>query len=96
IKDFFTKQSMNLHNFGGINIMPNGDIYANVNHPLLGNICSHGIYEILQKEIKEGNSWLWTRNQKPCSNCIYQWLCPPPSDYEIVLDRPSLCHIKQL
>jgi len=25
---------------------------------------------------------------------VYQWLCPPPSNYEIAIERPNLCHIK--
>jgi pseudo-rSAM protein len=48
---------------------------------------------ILFIEVEEGKSWLRIRNQAPCSTCIYQWLCPPPSDYEIVIGRPNLCHI---
>lgn len=93
IKDFFANQSMNIYDFGKITIMPNGDAYANVNHPVLGNIYTHGIHEIVYKEIEEGKSWLNIRNQAPCNNCIYQWLCPPPSDYEMALGRPNLCHI---
>lgn len=94
IKDFFSNQAINIYDFGKINIMPNGDAYANVHHPLLGNIYTHSIYEIVQKEVEEGISWFRIRNQAPCNTCIYQWLCPPPSNYEIVIGRPNLCHIK--
>ncbi|MDR1583954.1 MAG: TIGR04150 pseudo-rSAM protein [Prevotellaceae bacterium] len=95
LKDFFANQAMNIYDFGKINIMPNGDVYANVNHPALGNIVMHSIHEIIYKEIEEGKSWLNIRNQAPCNNCIYQWFCPPPSDYEIAIGRPNLCHVKQ-
>lgn len=27
-------------------------------------------------------------------DCIYQWLCPSPSNYELVIGQPNLCHIK--
>jgi pseudo-rSAM protein len=94
IKDFFVKQFMNIHDFGKIHIMPNGDVYANVNHPVLGNIYTHSINEIVYKEIEKGTSWFRIRNQAPCNDCIYQWLCPPPSDYEILIGRPNLCHVK--
>ena len=94
IKDVFANQSMNIYDFGKINIMPNGDVYANVNHPALGNIGMHSIHEIVQNKVDEGISWLRIRNQEPCNNCIYQWLCPPPSDYEIDISRPILCHVK--
>lgn len=93
IKDIFANQSMNIYEFGKINIMPNGDTYANVNHSILGNIYIHSIYEIIQKEIDEGGSWFRVRNQAPCHSCVYQWLCPPPSDYEITVGRSNLCHV---
>lgn len=95
IKDFFIRQSMNVYDFGKINIMPNGDVYANLNHPILGNIYINSIYDIVQKEIDEGKSWFRIRNQVPCNSCIYQWLCPSPSNYEIAIGCSNLCHIKQ-
>lgn len=95
IKDIFIRQSMNTYDFGRINVMSNGDIYANIYHPVLGNIFNHSIYEIIQNEVEEGKSWFRVRNQAPCSSCIYQWLCPSPSNYEITIGRPNLCHVIQ-
>ena len=95
MKDFFARQAMNMYDFGKINIMPNGDAYANLNHPLLGNIYANNIHEILHKEVEEGKSWLRVRNQAPCTDCVYQWICPPPSNYEITVGRPNLCHVKE-
>lgn len=94
ISDFFINQSMNIFDFGKIAIMSNGDIYANVNYPILGNIHTHSIYEIISKELEEGRSWLRIRNQVPCNTCLYQWFCPSPSNYEIAIGRPNLCHVK--
>ena len=93
IKDFFTHQAINVYDYGKINITPNGDVYANLNHPLLGNIYSDSIYDIVQKEIDEGKSWFRIRNQAPCNDCVYQWLCPSPSSYEIYIRRSNLCHV---
>lgn len=94
INDFFTNQSMNIYDFGKINIMPDGEIYANVNHQSLGNIQTHSIHDIISRELEEGKSWLRIRNQAPCSSCLYQWHCPPPSDYEIEIGRSNLCSVK--
>jgi pseudo-rSAM protein len=94
IKDFFANQSINIYDFGKITIRPNGDAYANVNHPALGNIYTNSIFDLIHKEIGEGKSWLNIRNQAPCNNCVFQWLCPPPSNYEIAIGRPNLCHVK--
>ncbi len=95
IKELFARQSINIYDFGKIQIMPNGDVYANINHPVLGNISTNSINEIVLYEMDKGISWFRIRNQVPCCNCIYQWLCPSPSDYEIVLGCPNLCHVKQ-
>jgi pseudo-rSAM protein len=94
IKDFFSRQVINIYDFGKISIMSNGDVYANLNHPALGNIYTDNIYEIINKEVDEGKSWFRIRNQEPCTNCVYQWLCPSPSNYEIAIGRPNLCHVK--
>lgn len=94
IKDFFSRQSMNIYDFGKINIMPNGDTFANINHPSLGNIHTDNIYEIVSKEVEIGVSWFRIRNQTPCNDCVYQWICPSPSNYEISIGRPNLCHVK--
>jgi pseudo-rSAM protein len=94
IKDFFARQAINIYDFGKINIMPNGDVYANLNYSVLGNIYTNSLYEIVSKEVEEGKSWFRIRNQTPCSDCVYQWLCPPPSNYEIALGRSNLCHVK--
>lgn len=94
INDFFANQSMNIYDFGKINIMPDGEVYANVNHPALGNIQTHSIYEIISKELEDGKSWLRIRDQAPCNTCLYQWHCPSPSNYEIEIGRPNLCHVK--
>ena len=93
VKDFFVHQAMNTNDFGKINIMPTGDVYANVNHPALGNIYTNSIYEIVNKEMEEGASWFRIRNYAPCNECVYQWLCPPLSDYEIAIGRLNLCHV---
>ena len=95
MKDFFARQAMNLYDFGKITILPNGDVYANLNHPSLGNIYVNNIHEILHKEVEEGKSWFRVRNHHPCTDCVYQWICPSPSNYEIAIGRSNLCHVKE-
>lgn len=95
INDLFIRQVMNIYDYGKINILPNGDVYANLNHPVLGNVYTDNIYEVVQKEVSEGKSWFNVRNQSPCTDCVYQWLCPSPSNYEIFIGRPNLCHVKK-
>ena len=91
IKEIFANQIINTYDFGKIKIKSNGDVYANLNHDKLGNIYENSINELIKKEIFEGKSWLRIRNQPPCSNCVFQWLCPSPSDLEIAIGYPNLC-----
>jgi pseudo-rSAM protein len=95
IKNIFANQSINIFDFGKINIMPDGNVFSNLNHPSLGNIYTSSIYDLVRKELFEGKSWLRIRNQAPCNECVYQWLCPPPTNYEIAIGYTNLCHVKQ-
>jgi pseudo-rSAM protein len=94
LKEIYAHQIINTFDFGKLTVLSNGDVYANINFPSLGNIATHSIHELLYKEMTEGNSWLRIRDQKPCSECVYQWLCPSPSDYELIIGKPNLCHVK--
>lgn len=92
-RDIFIRQTLNIHDFGKLTIMPDGKVYANVNEESLGTIDDYA-YDIVYKEFMTGKSWFNIRNQKPCSDCVYQWLCPSPSNYERAIGKPNLCHIK--
>ena len=93
--DIFMRQALNTGNFGKLTIIPDGYVYANVNAPLLGTIDDSPYSIIVYKEFAIGQSWLKLRDRATCDNCVYQWLCPSPSDDEIIIGRPNLCHIKQ-
>ena len=92
-KDIFRNQTLNTNDFGKLTIMPDGQIYANTYFPALGTL-NDDIRELIFKELTEGQSWLRIRNMKPCSDCIYQWLCPSPSNYELATGKPNLCHVE--
>ena len=91
-RDIFMRQTVNMHDFGKLTILPDNKVYANVNFSPLGSMDDY-IYPIVYKEITAGESWLRIRNQMPCRDCIYQWLCPSPSNYETVIGQSNLCHV---
>lgn len=93
-RDIFVRQSLNLNDFGRLTVLPDGCVYSNVNHPSVGTIKDLPI-DIVYKEFTKGQSWFNIRKQEPCSNCIYQWLCPSPSNIELALGKPNLCLIKE-
>ena len=74
-------------------IFSDGKVYANVYHEPLGTI-DDDIRELIYKEMDKGTSWRRIRDMKPCCDCVYQWLCPSPSNYELAIGKPNLCHVK--
>ncbi len=96
MKEIFANKTLNTYNFGKLEIKSNGDVFAKGNEIPTGNIKENTIKEIIYNEIKKGNSWLNLRNKKPCNNCLYQWICPSPSNYEKEIGKPNLCHVHPL
>lgn len=92
-REVFAHQALNTNDFGKLTIMPDGKVYANPHFPALGTI-EDDIRELVYKEMVNGTSWRRIRDMKPCCDCVYQWLCPSPSDYELAIGKPNLCHIK--
>jgi pseudo-rSAM protein len=94
-REIFIRQKMNISDFGKLTVMPDGVVYANVNMPPLGMI-DDTLYALIYKEFTKGQSWFRIRKQFPCTECVYQWLCPSPSNYEIVIGKYNLCNIDVL
>lgn len=94
-REIFAHQALNTNNFGKLIIRADGTVYANLYQPPLGTI-KNPINKMLLKELSGNSSWLKIRDMAPCNNCIYKWLCPSPSDYELALGKPDLCHVSSL
>ena len=93
-RHIFAHQKLNTHFFGLLTVFSNGDVYANVNAGSLGNISEVSLTEIIDKEMQMNTAWRKTRDSFPCSECLYQYICPSPSNYETVINRTNLCHLK--
>ncbi len=93
LEDILINKKMNVNNYGIINVFPDGTVKTNFNNRSLGNL-SEGLENLLWREMKRKDGWMKTRTEKPCSECVYQYLCPPPSNYEIAIGKPNLCTIK--
>ena len=94
MREIFRNQKLNSNFFGSLTVLPDGTIKANMNAPTLGNIKSDSLMSMIFKEMVENTAWRKVRESQPCSECIYQYICPAPSNYEIAIGRPNLCHIK--
>lgn len=92
-KNIFAHQVLNTYYFGRLFITSDSKIYADPNHKPIGTI-NDDIRLLISQELTNGVSWRRIRDLKPCSDCLYQWLCPSPSSYETEINKPNLCHIK--
>ena len=93
-EDIFARQVMSTNLFGKLIIMPDGEVYSNMNTSSLGNLKELPLDDLIYNEFSRKNSWLLKRDKEPCLNCVYRYLCPSPSNYELVMGRLNLCHIK--
>jgi len=91
----FKNQTLNSFYFGHLIILPNGNVHTNLNTKKVGNLFQDTLAKIVYKSLHNKTSdWFLLRSKiAPCNQCIYNFLCPPPSNYEFVLNRNNLCHI---
>lgn len=94
-RELYKRQYFNLNDVGKLIVSSNGKYYSNMNFPALGNV-NEKIETVIKREWDEGKSWKRIRNQAPCNKCIYQYLCPSPSNYELILKKENLCHKSDL
>lgn len=93
-REILARQAINMNAFGKLYIYPDGSVSGGINSSIVGNIREMSLKELLCGEIKRGNAWRWLRTEEPCRGCVYQWLCPSPSDYERILGKLNLCHVR--
>lgn len=92
----FSRISINEKDFGKLTLMPDGSVYANPNDDSLGSIATDPLSNIVLNALITGKSWKRNRkNVTPCRKCLYHFLCPPISSYEILMRRYNFCDIYQ-
>ncbi len=94
MRDILRNKKLNINTFGGLHILPDGKVKGNLEANVIGNILNQNITEIIFNELKMNTAWRRVRTAKPCCDCIFQCFCPSPSNYERVIERPNLCHVK--
>jgi pseudo-rSAM protein len=94
LRTIFANSILNSNFFGHIYIDCTGNAKSNPNSKhLLGNISTDTFYQLIANELVHNYSWKNTRTKSPCKKCVYQFLCPPPSNYEYALNCNNLCHV---
>ena len=89
----FAHQKLNTNFFGKIHLFPNGDIKAHPSKDTIGNYKKEPLVKIIEKEMITNTAWRVIRDQYPCNDCLYQFLCPSPSDYEWAMSKSNLCNV---
>ena len=94
IRDIMIKSKINPLCFGKLSILPNGNVHSNQNCPSLGNIESDSIKFLIMNEFEKSYSWTNSRNDKSeCTNCVFNLLCPPLTNYEYYKEISKICNM---
>ena len=93
MREIFRNQKLNANNFGALYIMPDGSITVRMDGPTLGHVGCDELIDVIYKELTTNTAWRKIREGEPCSQCVFQYLCPPPSNYESVIEKNNLCYV---
>lgn len=74
-------QLLNINYWGQLTVMPDGQVYSDVNKSPLGSLDDSPV-EIIANELTQNHAWRRIRELGKCAGCLYQWLCPSPSAFE--------------
>lgn len=95
MREIFRNQKLNANSFGSLYILPNGDIKANLNEDTIGHLDKDRIIDVINIEMMQNTAWRKVRSSEPCKDCVYQFLCPPLSNYERAINKQNLCHVQK-
>ncbi|MDY0388571.1 MAG: TIGR04150 pseudo-rSAM protein [Methanolobus sp.] len=91
--DINQRKTLNSNFFGKITVSSTGEIFIYPNQ-IIGSINTYSLLDCLVREYNNNGLWFRIRpNIKPCQDCIYQFLCPPISNYELYFERNNLCYL---
>lgn len=92
LKDIYTNQILNKNYFGKLTIQADGHIYEDQNAASVGTVYDN-LENLLYSLMNNEGAWFRTRLRNgTCRNCVYRFLCPPPSNLEHLLCRDTICN----
>jgi|JTFO01.1.fsa_nt_gb pseudo-rSAM protein len=92
IHQIYRNKKINNNYFGKLSISSSGDVFFNLAENTIGNLLVEDLKKILFDHFYyEDMPWFRIRRNKPCDCCLFQFLCPPPSNYELALSKNNLC-----
>jgi pseudo-rSAM protein len=91
--NILSKGVFNLNYFGKLIVDCDKKVYTSMNLDCLGEITSpESFWSVLINAVKPSSGWRMLRKDvEGCKNCLFNFLCPPISDYEMVMHTNQLC-----
>lgn len=94
MREIFCHQKVNTNYFGTLEFYVDGSVRANTNTPIIGSFPESNVLELIYRELLINTAWRKIRDGEICSNCNYNYLCPSPSNYELIIGKENLCNTK--
>lgn len=95
MRQIFCNQKLNVNYFGVLDIYSDGSIRSSFHSNPTMNIHNNNLLEAIYEELIENTAWRKTRKGVSCDICSFKYLCPPPTNYEIVIGKSNLCTVKK-
>ncbi|HBZ67977.1 MAG TPA: hypothetical protein DEO70_14175 [Bacteroidales bacterium] len=94
MRNIFCNQKLNANYFGGLNILADGSVKASMNTTPVGRFPKNSLLELVYNELIQNTAWRKVRDNETCRGCLFQYLCPPPGNYEHSLGKPDMCNVE--
>lgn len=92
IKEIYRNSKLNSNLFGKLLITPDGAIYSDDFSSNIGKVCTHNILDCILFELTSNKGWRHIRDFEKCRKCLFQYICPPPSKLENILNITDKCN----
>lgn len=94
MREIYNKTHVNTCFMGKLIIDYDGSLYTSFNRKKIGNINQDDMHLIFNKLFDKKALWRLSRKDVPiCKDCLYKYICPSISNYELVMNRFDLCNV---
>lgn len=93
--EIVSKSILNVNTFGSLVILPNGDIFSDINCRKLAVVNPDiSLKEVIFLELVNSRNWFLTRKKvSPCRKCVFMNICPSITDMEHFMNKYDFCDI---
>ena len=92
-KEILANKFINRNLYGKVVISSYGEVSFSENSKRIGRLDDDIVSALNTKYLSPASPWFLTRERKhkTCGQCHYRYMCPPISDVELYMKRPSGC-----